>query len=75
MADPDRHGPQPHPRRRVPGQPQHATARPATIRRHLVHIGARIAHSARKIILHLPEQRPWQPAWQQLFTAVHTAPT
>lgn len=53
----------------------HAIARPATIRAHLIGIGARIAHRARKIIIHLPERWPWQPAWQQLFTAVHAAPT
>jgi hypothetical protein len=53
----------------------HAVARPATIRNQLIGVGARIAHRARKIIIHLPERWPWQPAWQQLFTAVHTTPT
>jgi hypothetical protein len=52
-----------------------ARARPATIRAQLICIAARIAHRARKIILHLPVDWPWQPAWQQLFTAVHTTPT
>jgi hypothetical protein len=53
----------------------HATARPATIRNHLIHLAARIAHRARKAILHLPEHWTWQPAWQQLFAAAHTTPT
>jgi hypothetical protein len=53
---------------------QHARARPATIRAQLICIAARIAHRARKIVLHLPVDWPWQPAWQQLFTAVHTTP-
>jgi hypothetical protein len=53
----------------------HALARPATIRAHLVHIGARLAHRSRKIIIHLPKHWPWHPAWQQLFTAVHATPT
>jgi Transposase DDE domain group 1 len=52
----------------------HARARPATIRAQLICIAARIARRARKIILHLPVDWPWQPAWQQLFTAVHTTP-
>ncbi|KRE60514.1 hypothetical protein ASG92_21400 [Arthrobacter sp. Soil736] len=50
-------------------------ARTGTIRRKLIHVPARIASSARKIGLHLPEAWPWQTAWEQLFTAVHAPPT
>jgi len=34
----------------------------------------RLAHSARKQILHLPERWPWQQAWQQLFDLTMGAP-
>jgi hypothetical protein len=44
-----------------------ATATTATIRRKLVSIPARIASSARRITLHLPEQWPWETAWTALF--------
>jgi Transposase DDE domain group 1 len=50
-------------------------ARTATIRRKLIHIPARIATSARKVRLHLPEAWPWQTGWEQLFTTVHAPPT
>src|SRR6266540_4411318 len=43
--------------------------RGATIRRHLINIPARIARSARKITLHLPERWPWQIRFGNLFTA------
>ncbi|MDQ6753687.1 MAG: IS1380 family transposase [Actinomycetota bacterium] len=49
-------------------------ARTATIRRKLINIPARIATSARKIRLHLPEAWPWKTAWEQLFITVHTPP-
>ncbi|GAC1385118.1 MAG: IS1380-like element IS1677 family transposase [Pseudarthrobacter sp.] len=42
-------------------------ARTGTIRRKLIHVPARIATSARKIRLHLPEAWPWQTPWQALF--------
>jgi len=45
----------------------------ATIRRKLVSIPARIASSARRITLHLPDQWPWETAWTALLAgpAVH----
>ena len=54
--------------------PRYATARAATVRRHLINIPARIAHRARRITLHLPAHWPWQRAWQTLFTTVHDPP-
>jgi hypothetical protein len=52
----------------------YATARAATIRRHLINIPARIAHRARQVILHLPATWPWQHHWQTLFSRVHAPP-
>ena len=49
-------------------------ARTATIRRKLIHIPARIASSARKTRLHLPQTWPWQEAWTKLFTSIHAPP-
>jgi hypothetical protein len=54
--------------------PWHAKARAATIRRHLINIPARIAHRARRVILHLPAAWPWQQHWQALFSNVHPPP-
>ena len=44
-----------------------ARATTATIRRKLVNIPARIASSARRIRLHLPQDWPWEDAWANLF--------
>ena len=44
-------------------------ATPATIRRKLINVPARIASSARKIRLHLPESWPWKTPWENLYTA------
>ncbi len=49
-------------------------ARTGTIRRKLINVPARIATSARKIRLHLPESWPWQTRWEKLFTSVHAPP-
>jgi hypothetical protein len=51
--------------------PRYATARPATIRRHLINIAGRISRHARSITIHLPQHWPWQHPWQQLFAATH----
>jgi Transposase DDE domain group 1 len=48
----------------------HARATTATIRAHLINVPARVARSARRITLHLPEQWPWQDAWTGLHTAI-----
>ncbi len=49
------------------GEPNLATSTTATIRRKLITVPARIASSARRITLHLPQDRPWETAWTQLF--------
>ncbi|MFQ4150052.1 IS1380 family transposase [Arthrobacter sp. LAPM80] len=51
-----------------------AKARTGTIRAKLIIVPARIASSARKIRLHLPESWPWQTAWENLHTATHSPP-
>ncbi len=51
-----------------------AKARTGTIRRKLIHVPARIACSARRIKLHLPEAWPWQTHWEKLNTSLHAPP-
>ena len=46
---------------------RHARARWATLRRQLINIPARIATSARRLTVHLPQHWPWAPAWQDLW--------
>ena len=52
----------------------HARAHTATIRTHLINVPARLARSARRLTLHLPDLWPWQSAWQTLHAAVHRPP-
>ncbi|GMA19663.1 hypothetical protein GCM10025862_16840 [Arsenicicoccus piscis] len=47
-----------------------ARATTATIRRKLINIPARIACSARRLRLHLPQSWPWQTAWPALYDAL-----
>lgn len=47
-----------------------AKARTATIRRTLVAVPARIAFSARRLTLHLPQDWPWESAWNTLFDSL-----
>jgi Transposase DDE domain group 1 len=47
--------------------PMLARATTATIRRKLITVPARVASSARRIILHLPSAWPWETAWTRLF--------
>jgi hypothetical protein len=54
--------------------PEFATATTATIRRKLINVPARVATSARRIILHLPAAWPWEAAWTQLFNRVSDPP-
>jgi hypothetical protein len=49
----------------------HARATTATIRAHLINVPARIARSARRLTLHLPQDWPWQAAFAGLHTALH----
>lgn len=50
------------------------SARPATIRTRIINVAARLAHRARTVHLHLPDQWPWQAGFDNLFTAVNTTP-
>lgn len=52
----------------------HARAETATIRAQLIQVPARLAHTARRVVLHLPHAWPWAYAFQHLFTAVHAQP-
>ncbi|MGW0818045.1 IS1380 family transposase [Streptomyces viridiviolaceus] len=52
----------------------HAKATTATIRDHLINVPARLARSARRLTLHLPEHWPWQDAFTQLFDLAHAPP-
>ncbi|HEX8511366.1 MAG TPA: IS1380 family transposase [Propionibacteriaceae bacterium] len=50
--------------------PTLAKATTATIRRKLILVPARIACSARRITVHLPQHWPWENGWTALFTRV-----
>jgi Transposase DDE domain group 1 len=47
----------------------HAKATTATIRAQLITVPGRIARSARKIRIHLPQDWPWEHAWQAMLAA------
>jgi DDE family transposase len=47
----------------------HAKATTGTIRAQLIAVPMRLARSARRLRLHLPERWPWKQAWAQLFDA------
>jgi len=49
--------------------PFHARATTATIRAQLIAVPVRLAHSARRLRLHLPRDWPWEQAWTRLFDA------
>lgn len=51
-----------------------AKATSATVRRKLIHVPARVASSARRITLHLPQAWPWHQAWTRLFDRVADPP-
>src|SRR5450830_292134 len=52
----------------------HAKATTATIRTQLIAVPASIARSARRLRLHLPVRRPWETAWQAMFTTASGPP-
>jgi hypothetical protein len=54
--------------------PDLAKATTATIRRTLITVPARVASSARRITLHLPQAWPWETAWTALFDRVSDPP-
>jgi hypothetical protein len=45
----------------------HARARTGTIRAQLINIPARLARSAHRLVLHLPQHWPWQDGLDELF--------
>jgi hypothetical protein len=45
----------------------HARARTATIRAQLIGVPARLARSAHRLVLHLPQHWPWQDGLDELF--------
>ncbi|KAF0963876.1 IS1380 family transposase [Rhodococcus sp. T7] len=49
------------------GDPKLTRATTGTLRRTLVSVPARIASSARRLTLHLPQNWPWETAWHNLF--------
>ena len=49
-------------------------ARTATIRRTLINVAARVANTARRWILHLPRDWPWQPQLENLIERLHPPP-
>lgn len=51
---------------------RHAKARWATLRTHLVTVPARVASTARRLVLHLPKDWPWAPDWEDLWTTATT---
>ena len=55
--------------------PTLAKSTTATIRRKLISVPARVASSARRVTLHLPQHWPWGHAWSELFTRVCGPPT
>ena len=46
----------------------HAKATTGTIRAQLISVPARLARTARRLTLHLPDAWPWEQAWQELLT-------
>jgi hypothetical protein len=48
----------------------HTRARPATVRAPLITVPARIASSARRLVLHLPRAWPWRTGLEELTAAV-----
>ena len=53
----------------------HAKATTATIRQQLIVVPGRLARSARRLVIHLPKDWPWQDSWEGLFNTVCGPPT
>ena len=47
----------------------HAKARTATLRTKLINVAARLARSARRLVLHLPRDWPWEAGLDELLRA------
>jgi len=52
----------------------HAKATTGTIRAQLINVPGRLARSARRLVLHLPTDWPWETAWTRLATAAREGP-
>ena len=52
----------------------HARARWATIRAQLITIAGRVATSGRRLVLHLPRDWAWAPAWEAMFDSATGPP-
>jgi hypothetical protein len=52
----------------------HARATTGTIRAQLISVPARLARSARRLTLHLPESWPWEHAWQRMLAGATGPP-
>ena len=53
----------------------HARATTGTLRAELINLPARLARSGRRLVLHLPQDWPWQAGFEALFTAATCPPT
>lgn len=51
-----------------------ATARIPTIRKRLINLPGRIAHRARRLVLHLPQAWPWHHHWTRLWNTATSPP-
>ena len=47
----------------------HRHARTATLRTRLINVAARLARPARRLVLHLPRDWPWEPGLDDLLRA------
>ncbi len=54
--------------------PDLAKATTSTLRRNLITVPARVASSARRVTLHLPQAWPWEIAWTAPFDRVNDPP-
>ncbi len=52
----------------------HAKATTGTIRAQLINVPGRLARSARRLMLHLPTDWPWETAWNQMAKAARHGP-
>ncbi len=52
----------------------HAKATTGTLRAQLINVPGRLARSARRLVLHLPTDWPWETAWTQLAQAIRERP-
>jgi len=52
----------------------HAKATTSTIRTQLINVPGQLARSARRLVLHLPTDWPWEPAWKQMAKTAREGP-